>query len=53
MSPLWHTWCLKLTSIDGFELLAAILRPKMASMMDIKCTDIIMSILGISMDEPE
>ncbi|KAL7420576.1 Beige protein-like 1 [Cryptotrichosporon argae] len=38
--------------IHGFELLAAILRPKMVSLVDIDCAKIILSMLGISVDKP-
>jgi hypothetical protein len=39
--------------IHGFDLLAAILRPKMASMVDVACAKILLSILGISADDAE
>ncbi|EIW67561.1 hypothetical protein TREMEDRAFT_33244 [Tremella mesenterica DSM 1558] len=38
--------------IHGFELLAALLRPKMLNMVDVQCTKIILSMLGINMDRP-
>ena len=36
----------------GFELLAALLRPKMPLLVDIACTKIILHMLGINMDKP-
>jgi hypothetical protein len=33
-------------------MLAAILRPKMSTMVDVTCTKIILSMLGINMDKP-
>lgn len=36
----------------GFELLAALLRPKMPEVMDIACTKIVLAMLGINMDKP-
>jgi hypothetical protein len=33
--------------IDGFDLLAAILRPKMATLVDVHCAKIILNMLGI------
>ena len=38
--------------LGGFELLAAILRPKMPNIMDAACAKIILSILGVNMDKP-
>ncbi|KAK4689020.1 hypothetical protein P7C73_g1097, partial [Tremellales sp. Uapishka_1] len=38
--------------IRGFDLLAAILRPKMAKIMDVSSLKVIMSMLGIHMDRP-
>lgn len=37
---------------DGFDLLAAILRPKAAMFLDEACTKTIMAMLGINMDKP-
>ncbi|WVQ73417.1 hypothetical protein IAR50_002989 [Cryptococcus sp. DSM 104548] len=39
--------------IHGFNLLAAILRPKAASLLDIPCTKVILAMLGINMDKPQ
>ena len=39
--------------IDGFELLAALLRPKMVNLVDASCTKIVLRMLGIDMDHPE
>ena len=36
--------------IRGYDLLAAILRPKMVNLVDIHCTKIILGMLGINMD---
>ncbi|AFR98636.2 hypothetical protein C343_06613 [Cryptococcus neoformans C23] len=38
--------------IHGFDLLAAILRPKAAMFLDEACTKTIMAMLGINMDKP-
>lgn len=38
--------------IRGFDLLAAILRPKMVNIVDVHCTKIILAMLGINMDKP-
>ncbi|WVF68754.1 hypothetical protein IAT40_003526 [Kwoniella sp. CBS 6097] len=38
--------------IHGFELLAAILRPKMSQLFDEQCARILLSMLGINMDKP-
>ncbi|WVQ84943.1 hypothetical protein IAT38_007106 [Cryptococcus sp. DSM 104549] len=38
--------------IHGFDLLAAILRPKMSTLVDEQCVKIILSMLGINMDRP-
>lgn len=37
---------------DGFDLLAAILRPKMPQLVDVACAKIILSMLGIHVDKP-
>jgi len=34
-------------------MLAAILRPKMPTMVDAVCTKVILSMLGINMDKPK
>lgn len=39
-------------AVDGFDLLAAILRPKAAMFLDEACTKTIMAMLGINMDKP-
>ncbi|ODN93441.1 hypothetical protein L198_05306 [Cryptococcus wingfieldii CBS 7118] len=39
--------------IHGFDLLAAILRPKAATLLDIACTKVILAMLGINMDKPQ
>lgn len=39
-------------AVDGFDLLAAILRPKAAMFLDEVCTKTIMAMLGINMDKP-
>ena len=39
--------------IRGYDMLAAILRPKMINLMDVNCTKIILSMLGVNMDKPE
>ncbi|WVQ96281.1 hypothetical protein IAU59_003385 [Kwoniella sp. CBS 9459] len=38
--------------IHGFDLLAAILRPKMSQLFDEQCAKILLSMLGINMDKP-
>jgi hypothetical protein len=43
----------RLSNAGGYEMLAAILRPKMKNMVDVACTRIILSMLGINMDNPE
>jgi hypothetical protein len=42
----------QLTLTDGFEILAALLRPKMPLIVDTACTKIILHMLGINMDKP-
>lgn len=37
---------------DGFDLLAAILRPKMPQLVDVACAKVILSMLGIHVDKP-
>ena len=39
--------------IHGFELLSAILRPKMPQLVDITCATIILTILGIDPEKPQ
>ncbi|KAL1405839.1 Beige protein-like 1 [Vanrija albida] len=39
--------------IHGFELLAAILRPKMATIVDMPCAKILLGILGVNPDKPQ
>lgn len=51
------TWRARITSsglmqIGGFDLLAAILKPKMSSIMDGECARIVLSILGINLEKP-
>nr|ODN91829.1 hypothetical protein L203_01081 [Cryptococcus depauperatus CBS 7841] len=38
--------------IQGFDLLAAILRPKAAKLLDETCTKVVLAMLGINMDKP-
>ncbi|ORX37124.1 hypothetical protein BD324DRAFT_427167 [Kockovaella imperatae] len=49
-----HSWAAseEMERIRGFDLLAAILRPKMVNLVDIPCTKIILAMLGINMDRP-
>lgn len=40
-------------TVDGFELLAAILRPKMATIVDLPVARILLGILGVNPDKPQ
>lgn len=37
--------------IDGFDLLAAIIKPKMAQIVDVECARILLSMTGVDMSE--
>ena len=40
-------------AIDGFDLLAAIVKPKMAQIVDVECARILLSMTGVDMSTPK